>query len=262
MPTISVNNITMHYVEAGQGSPLLLLHGLGGSHEMWLSIVPELAKSHHVVAPDHRGHGQSDKPRGAYTILLFCADVLALIDSLRVERAHLVGLSMGGAIAMRLALEHPERVHSLGLVDTWGFPHPEFVGMLRQRLETLASGGFEAYADLAIPQAYSKAFIAANREALADYRARVTKLDPDSLRSALDACMTHDMHGRLGEIRTRTLVIVGSEDRLTPPYHAEYLARVIPGARLCVIQGSGHIPHLERPQEFLKILGEFFASTS
>lgn len=147
-------------------------------------------------------------------------------------------------------------------MNTWAFPHPDFLALFRQRLEALATGGFAAYADVAIPQVYSKAFIAANPQAMAEYQARVAKLDPDSLQAAVDACMTHDMRGRLGEVRTPTLVIVGSEDRLTPPVHSEYLARSIPKARLHVIEGSGHIPHLERPEEFLKSVRKFLASTS
>ena len=118
---------------------------------MWLPIVPDLARSHRVIAADHRGHGASDKPRGSYAISLFCLDWLALMDALKVDRAHLVGLSMGGAIAMRLAVEHPERVSSLVLVDTWAFPHPEFLALLRRRLERLALGDLAAYADEAYP---------------------------------------------------------------------------------------------------------------
>lgn len=262
MPRLAVNNVGMHYVESGQGSALLLLHGVGGSHEMWLPIVPELAKSRRVIAADQRGHGASDKPRGSYTISLFCQDWLALMDALKVDRAHLVGLSMGGAIAMRLALEHPQRVRSQVLVDTWAFPHPDFLALLRKRLERLASGDLAAYADEAIPQVYSPAFIAANPQAMADYRARVAKLNPDSIRAAVDACITHDMRGRQAEIKVPTLVVVGSEDRLTPPYHSEYLARTIPKAQLVVIQGSGHIPHLEKPREFLKVMADFPASSS
>lgn len=262
MPRLGVNNIGMHYVESGRGSPFLLLHGVGGSHEMWLPIVSDLARSHRVIAADHRGHGASDKPRGSYTISLFCQDWLALMGALKVDRAHLVGLSMGGAIAMRLAVEHPERVRSLVLVDTWAYSHPDFLALMRKRLERLASGDLAAYAEEAIPQVYSPAFIAANPEALAQYRARVAQLNPDSVRAAVEACMSHDMRGRQAEIKAPTLVVVGSEDRLTPLHHSEYLARTIPGARLVIIKRSGHIPHLEQPREFLKVVGDFTASTS
>lgn len=260
MPQVSVNNVAIHYTESGQGTPLLLLHGLGGSHEIWLPVIPELAKSHRVVAADHRGHGASAKPRGSYSIRLFAEDWLALMGALGIDRAHILGLSMGGAIAMRLGAEHSERVRSLALVDTWAFPHPDFLALLRQRLEALGTGDLAAYAEAAIPQLYSSEFVRANPKALADYRARVTSLDLGTLRSSVQACIDHDMQGRLQTIKAPTLVLVGSEDRLLPPFHSEYLQRSIPGARLSVIKGSGHFPHLERPREFLQALTEFLAS--
>lgn len=260
MPQISVNNVTLHYTESGQGTPLLLLHGVGGSHEIWLPVIPELAKSHRVIAADHRGHGKSAKPRGSYSIRLFAEDWVALMEAFRIDRAHVLGLSMGGAIAMQLAAEHSQRVQSLVLVDTWAFPHPDFLAMLRQRLEALATGDLAAYAEAVIPQLYSPEFIRANPKALADYRARATSLDPGTLRSSVQACMVHDMLGRLQTIKAPTLVLVGSEDRLLPPFHSEYLQRAIPGARLSVIKASGHFPHLERPREFFQAVTEFLAS--
>lgn len=260
MPTVIVNNVTMHYIQAGQGSPLLLLHGLGGSHEMWLPIVPDLARSYRVIAGDHRGHGASDKPRGQYTVRLFSDDWLALMDALKINRAHVLGLSMGGAIAMRLGVEAPQRVSSLILVDTWAHPHPDFLALLRQRLEKLAAGDLAAYAEVAIPQVYSPRFIHAHPQAMAEYRARVARANPDSLRSAIGACMSHDMQGALARIQAPTLVIVGSEDRLVPPFHSEYIQRAIPKASLRVIEESGHIPHLEAPERFLKVVREFLSS--
>lgn len=260
MPTVFVNNIAMHYAEAGQGAPLLLLHGLGGSHEMWLPVIPELARSYRVIAGDHRGHGASHKPRGQYTIRLFSDDWRAVMDALRIDRAHILGLSMGGAIAMRLAVEAPQRVRALVLVDTWAHPHPDFLAMLHQRLEKLASGDLAGYAEVAIPQVYSPRFVQANPQAIADYRARVGKANPDSLRSAVGACMSHDMQGALARIQAPTLVIVGSQDGLVPPFHSEYIQRAIPKASLTVIEGSGHIPHLEAPERFLKVVREFLSS--
>jgi len=261
MPTVFANNITMHYIEAGQGPPLFLLHGLGSSHEMWLPIVSELSRSYRVIAADTRGHGASDKPQGQYSIRLFADDWLALMDALGVERAHLLGLSMGGAIAMRLAADAPQRVRSLILVDTWAFPHPDFLAMLRQRLEKLGGGALGGYAEVAIPQVFSPGFIQANPQAIADFRARIARAGPDSLRSAIQACMSHDMRGTLARIQTPTLVLVGSEDRLLPPFHSEYLRRAISKAALTVIGGSGHIPHLEAPARFLKAVREFLAAS-
>lgn len=257
MPTLQVNNTALHAVEQGQGPPLLLLHGVGGTHEMWLPLIPELARSYRVIAGDHRGHGRSAKPGGTYTVRLFTDDWAQAMDALGIERAHLLGLSMGGAIAMRMAVEHPSRVRSLILVDTWAYPHPDFVAMLRKRLQALGAGDLEAYAEAAIPQVHSPAFIAANPRAMDEYRARVAQLDPASARAAIQACIDHDMQGACARIKAPTLVLVGSLDTLTPPYHSEYLARGIPGATLSVIEGSGHAPNREMPQRFLQVVREF-----
>jgi pimeloyl-ACP methyl ester carboxylesterase len=159
MATVAVNNIGMYYVEEGRGPALLLLHGIGGSHEMWLPVIRELSQSYRVIAADHRGHGGSDRPRGQYTIRTFADDWLGLMDALKVDRAHVLGLSMGGAIAMRLGVDAPERIRSLILVGTWAYPHP---GLMRQRLEKLARNDLEGYAEVAIPQVFSPRFIATN----------------------------------------------------------------------------------------------------
>ena len=235
MPRVLADDIHLNYVEQGRGEPpLLLLHGLGGSHEIWQPVLGPLAASRRVLAGDHRGHGGSDKPSGPYSVRLLAGDWVAAMDALGIERADLLGLSLGGAVAMRIAASHPARVRALVLVDTWACPHPEFVGMLRERLLLLAKGDMRAYAEAAIPQVYSEAFVRANPEAIDAYRARVAQSEPGSLRAAVGACIEHDMRGDLARITARTLVIVGAEDRLTPPLHSHAqslspLSRALPG---------------------------------
>ncbi len=148
MPRLFANNVHLNYVEAGTGEPpLLILHGLGGSHEMWLPLLPALARSRRVIVGDHRGHGASDKPGGAYTIDLFARDWVAALDALGVPRAHVLGLSLGGAVAMRMAADHPHRVAKLILQDTWAHPHPDFIAQLKARLALLEGGDVRGYAD-------------------------------------------------------------------------------------------------------------------
>jgi 3-oxoadipate enol-lactonase len=258
MPRLRANNVHLNYVEAGQGEPpLVLLHGVGGSHEMWQPVLPALSASRRVLAGDHRGHGGSDKPGGPYTVRLLADDWRAALGALGVQRADLLGLSLGGAVAMRLAADHPERVRKLVLVDTWGFPHPDFVGMMRERLALLERGDLRAYADAAIPQVYSDGYVREHPEAIEAYRARVARAEVASLRSAVGACVAHDMRGDLARVAAPTLVLVGRQDRLTPPYHSEYLARAIAGASLAVVDGCAHFPHLEAPETFLRMVGAF-----
>lgn len=259
MPTRFVNDISMFYVEEGRGEPLCLLHGLGGSSAMWQPVQVALARTHRVVAADHRGHGASSKPRGSYSIKLFVDDWLALMDALGVERAHLLGLSMGGAIALELAVGRPDRVRSLILEDTWAFPHPAFVSHMEARLRALDEGGLAAYADVAIPVIFSEPFARAHPEAVRGFGERLAELDPAALRAAVQACIAHDVGGRLTALDRPTLILVGGEDRLTPPLHASYLHQGIRGSHYVAIAGAGHIPHLEQPGTFLEAVQAFLA---
>lgn len=258
MPTLFANNVHLNYVEAGAGQPpRLILHGLGGSHEMWLPLLPALARSRRVIAGDHRGHGASDKPGGAYTVDLFARDWVAALDALGVARAHVLGLSLGGAVAMRLAADHPQRVAKLILQDTWAHPHPDFIAQLETRLALLEGGDVRAYADAAIAQVFSDEYARTHPDVMDAYRARAAKADPAALAAAVGACVAHDMRGALARITAPALVVVGARDRLTPAAHAEYLAAAIPGARLHRFDHSAHFPNIEEDKEFVRVVQEF-----
>jgi 3-oxoadipate enol-lactonase len=260
MPKVFANSVHLNYVEAGTGEPpLLILHGLGGSHDMWLTLLPAFARSRRVIAGDHRGHGDSDKPAGPYTVKLLAQDWIAALDALGVARAHLLGLSLGGAVAMRIAAEHPQRVAKLILENTWAHPHADFVAMLKSRLTLLENADVRAYADVAIPQIFSEDYAQRHPDVVDAYRARAAKAEPFTLAAAVDACLTHDMRGSLGSIKAPTLVMVGARDRLTPVFHGEYLAAAIPGARLRLFEGSAHFPHVEQETAFRDAVETFLA---
>jgi pimeloyl-ACP methyl ester carboxylesterase len=227
---------------------------------MWLPVMPALAASRRVIAGDHRGHGGSDKPGGPYTVALFAVDWVAAMDALSIARADLLGLSLGGAVAMRIAADHPARVGKLILLDTWGAPHPEFAAMLEERLRLLASGDVKAYVDAAIPQVFSADYVHRNPEAIEAYRTRAAQVNVESLRSAVDACLTHDMAADLRRISAPTLVLVGEADRLTPPFQAKHLASAIPGAQFHAFAGSAHFPNIETRDEFLARVEAFLSS--
>lgn len=252
-----VANVRLHYREAGVGRPLLCLHGLGSSGQIWEGLVPELARTYRVLAPDLRGHGASAKPRGGYSVRLLADDVVALLDARGVGPAAVCGLSMGGAVAQVLAVEYPERVSALVLEDTWAFATPGFATALQARIQAVRDRGLGSYADTAVLQVFSEAFRAANPQALEEYRARNAELDAEAFQSVIRGLIGFDMRGRLGTLRVPTLVVIGSEDRLTPRFHADYLLRSIPGARLEVVAGAGHIPHVEQPAAFTTLLRKF-----
>jgi len=262
MPEAFVNNVGIRYREAGQGPALVLIHGLGSSGQVWEGLFPELSRTHRVIAPDLRGHGDSAKPRGPYSIRLLADDVVLLMDHLGIAAAAVCGLSMGGAIAQVLAVERPERVEALVLEDTWAYPTPDMTRALQARIADVRERGLAYYAESAIPRVFSASFQAANPRVLEEYRARILQLDPEAFQSVIRALASFDLRGRLTVVRAPSLVVVGSEDRMTPLPHAEYISRQIPGARLEVIPGAGHIPHLEAPDVFLGLLRGFLEAPS
>ena len=202
MPALVANNVHLNYVEAGAGDPpLLILHGLGGSHEMWLPLLPVLARSRRVIAGDHRGHGASDKPGGPYTTDLFARDWVAALDALQVAKAHVLGLSLGGAVAMRMAADHPPRVAKLILQDTWAYPHPDFIEQLLARLALLRSGDVRGDADAAIAQVFSDHYARTHPDMMDAYRARAAQADPHrsprpSARVSCTTCVARSAESR------------------------------------------------------------------
>src|SRR5512143_2659596 len=124
MADITLHQTHIHFEESGTGDVVLFLHGLGSCGQDWLLQVPTFAEYYRVITPDLRGHGQSDKPQGRVRVAHLASDVLGLLDALNVECAHIVGLSLGGCVALLLALDAPQRVRSLTLVNTFAHLEP------------------------------------------------------------------------------------------------------------------------------------------
>jgi len=256
----------MFYMEAGVGEPVLLIMGFGGDHTAWGFQVGAFAARHRVIAFDNRGAGQTEAPDRPYTTRLMAADTLALMDALGIERAHVVGVSMGGMIAQELALAHPERVRSLHLGCTLARPDAYMlalntawrdmrIGLGRdQTLRTLALWLFA-------PTTY------AERPDLVEMLLQNALANPypqsvvGFLRQG-EAIDTHDAIDRLEAIRCPTLVSVGEEDILVPPRFSRDIAKRIPGAELRLVPGAGHCYFLERPEVFNEISLDFIARSS
>ena len=260
MPQITINQLQIHYEEAGSGAAILFLHGLGSCGQDWMLQVPVFQKTFRVIAPDLRGHGQTDKPQGRVRVAHLASDVLGLLDTLNVERAHVVGLSLGGCVALVLALDAPQRVRSLTLVNTFAHLEPDNPGhalMLVSRLALLGVRGLPAQAHFVAARMFPKPEQEMLRKLAAE---RIAANDITTYRRLLLAVAAFDVRSRLGEITCPTLVIAGDRDTTVPMHPKQFLAAHIPGARLEIIADSGHATPIDQPEVLNRLVLEFVES--
>ncbi|MFK0088826.1 alpha/beta fold hydrolase [Pseudomonas sp. NPDC090755] len=252
---------SLHYEEYGQGDPLVLLHGLGSSCKDWEMQVPELARHYRVILMDIRGHGRSDKPRERYSIAAFSADLLALLEQLQTGPVHLVGLSMGGMVGFQFAVDHPQWLRSLCIVNS----APEV--KRRTRSDWIWWAKRWAMARLLSLEAIGKGLAARlfPKPEQAELRRKMAQRwatnDKRAYLASFDAIVGWGVSERLGQIRCPTLVITADQD-YTPIQLKERYVRLIPQARLAVIEDSRHATPLDQPQVFNQTLLHFLATST
>lgn len=228
--------------------PLLLLNSLGTDLRLWDAQIPRLAERLRVVRSDARGHGRSDAPSGPYTVERLAGDVVALLDRLGIERTHLCGLSLGGLVALRLAAGHPERVDRavfantaarIGTAEAW-----------QARIDAVRAGGMAAIREPVLARFLSSPF-RHRRPDIARWLGEMLEATPaDGYTAACAALRDADLGPLVGTIRAPSLVIAGELDEATPPAQAEALQAAIPGSKLVLFAGTGHLSNLERPDAF------------
>ena len=261
---IRANGQELYFEEHGEGPPLVLIMGIGYDSSLWkLHQVPALSERFRVIVFDNRDVGRSSRATRAYTIADMADDVAGLQDGLEIERAHLVGLSMGSMIAQEFALRHGERVSRIVLVGPEAAParnafHP--IRAWRWVHEKDESG--EIFANEQFTWLFSSAFLRnseAVRQTIAFLGSNPHPVEPEAYARQADAYLGFDSLARLGGIAAPTLVIVGEQDLLTPPWLAREVANAIPGARFELIRGDGssHVVPLERPDEFNGLVTAF-----
>lgn len=257
---VEANGIRCFYELEGDGEEVVvLIHALGTNHRMWDRQVEVLKPRFRVLRYDVRGHGQTDKPPGPYSLELFAQDLAALLDGLGIPAAHLVGLSMGGMIAQTFALNYPGRVKSLVLADTSSRYPPESRRQFEERAAIAEAQGMGPLVEPALERWFSPEFHRAHPEVVEKYRQMLLANDPKAYAAATRAIAQLDLTSRLGAIKVPTLVIVGADDPGTPPAMAREIAAAIPGARLEVLPGR-HMTQEESAEAFNRLLLEFLES--
>ena len=263
MPKVKVSDIEMYYESIGEGDPVVLVTGYGADLFAWALQAPELSQSYKVYMIDNRGVGDTDKPDGPYTIKMMAGDVAGFFDAVGIERAHLVGHSMGGMIAQRFALDYPEKLRSLTLASTTCRPPKGSELMLMLWTDIIEKLGNEAFANNIIAWCFTHDFIDKQYDALLMMRQMMLAhfaekpLLPGPFRSQCAAITSFDVADEINSIKVPTMVLVGREDILTPPKFSEKIASRIPGSTLNVIDG-GHAYNQEVPSIFNQALLDFF----
>jgi 3-oxoadipate enol-lactonase len=257
----------LRYVEHGVGGagPVVLLHGFPLTGAMWDDLVPALADCYHVIVPDLRGHGASEAPEGPYETADHAADVVALLDTLGIEKAAVVGLSMGGYIAIQLMDRAPERLVAVVLADTMGRGDGEERRQARAaQAEGIRTQGLDAFADLVLPRMFAPSVFAERPALVERFRRTIAGQRPHAVIAALQGLASRpemlDVDA-LTNVDLPTLVLVGSEDAATTPDDSRELASAIRGSELVILQGAGHMSCWEDPVAFNAAVRRFLDRT-
>ena len=249
----------LNYEDAGTGEPLLLISGLNGLAQPWQAVAAQLARRFRVITHDHRGLGGSSAWDGPYSVDQIAADVVGLMDRLDISRAHVVGHSLGGAVAQAIAADHPSRVARLVIYASWPGPDPYFARVMTARREVLTEQGVDAFIRTGPLGIYPPPWIVEHDQAFtAALPAQIAGFvgTPTMLRR-IDACLAHDRRSSLSHIGAPTLVLGLADDASTPAHCSEEIAATIPGAVLRLLPYGGHNAHVVIPGELARELEAF-----
>jgi pimeloyl-ACP methyl ester carboxylesterase len=243
----------LYYEEAGQGEPLLMVMGLGTDHLGWMLQVPEFSKHYRVITFDNRDVGQSPQADGPYEIADMARDALALADHLELDDFHLLGMSMGGAIAQEMALQAQERLRTLTLVVTFGGGGDWATERARLWSEIRGLIDRDTHLDWLLLFGMSEDFYASPERVA--YSKQLMRANPhpqsaEAFQRQVQASGRHDVRDRLGEISVPTHVIGAEHDTLVPVWKSKELARLIPGAAYSEMANAPHALNMERAEEF------------
>ena len=272
----SLHGHRVAYRMAGSGPPLVLIHGITSSSDTWRAVWSQLAEGHTVIAPDLIGHGHSAKPRGDYSMGAFASGVRDLLAALEIGPATIVGHSLGGGVTMQFSYQFPERTQRLALVSSGGLgtgvhlllraatlPGSELVIPLLAGARVLSVGRSlgRALGGVGVQLSTDLLEMARGHASLGEHETRAAFLQ--TLRASLD------LSGQRVQALDRlylagglpVLIVWGAGDRIIPPGHGRRAHELIPGSRLEVFESSGHFPHLDRPERFVRTLEDWIETT-
>ena len=261
MPLAELTDSRCYYELHGTGSPLILIPGLGATCDLWSSVIPELSRSFSLILFDNRDVGRSLAKRPPQTLVDFTVDVIELMDHLQLDRAHVLGLSLGGIVAQRLAIDHPSRIDRLVLMscaDRFGPYLREIARLLGQALYRFPPELFRKTIELlgTSPMYFDAHAKEIEQKIADDCGAGIAR---KAVVRQLRCLGTHDAVGDDYRITAPTLVVAGDHDTLVPAYYARRMARKIPDSQFVLVPECGHNPLIERPHFVVPRIVEFLS---
>jgi pimeloyl-ACP methyl ester carboxylesterase len=260
LPVAQVGSYEIHYVEEGSGFPVVLIHGLAGDHTAWAAPMQSWSRDHRVLAFDNRGAGKSTQVDEPISTVDMARDTLALMDQVGIERAHVVGRSMGGAIAQHMALMQPERVHTLVVLASFAKLDPVGVRVLTNMRQVLEwRDDWADHARHSVANFVSPAFFNENPETIAQIEGLIggeTRLPACYVRQN-HACLEHDTLDRLAEITCPTLILAGGRDPICSLTSTRWMEDGFPNAEAVIFEESSHFFLIEQPERFMDVMGDW-----
>lgn len=235
--------------------PLVLANSLGTTLHMWDPQVARLKQQLHIIRYDSRGHGNSERANTPYTIQDLGNDLLVLLDTLQIERAHICGLSLGGMVAQWFAIHHPDRTISVVLADTAARIGTEQTW--DARIAAIKTGGMSAIRDAILGRFLSEGYRQRHPETVQEIEAMLAAADPLGYIATCEALRAADLRDLVHTISAPSLILVGELDESTPPAQARELHAAIAGSEFFIFDGVAHLANRERPEEFSQLLLDF-----
>ncbi len=262
MPKAKVDGGEIYYEETGAGEPLVFVSGLSGVGRYWQPQVPVFSARFRVITYDHRGTGGSDTLQREFSVDQMTAELVGLMDALKIERAHVVGLSTGGAIGQTLAIEQPHRLERLVMCSTWTHCDPWFRRLFEARRVMYQQCGPGLHAMFHPLWLFPPDYVNTHDAQIDEERRRSASSAPPVEVSVgrIDALLKFDRRAGLTRITTPTLIIASDNDYITPAYHAQALAQAIPQSKLEILSGGGHSVSKTRPEVFNSLVMDFLTA--
>ncbi len=263
MPSFSVNGCDIYYTEQGSGDKTMLFaHGLLMDNSMWDELVPTFAETYRVIRFDFRGQGQSSNPDNGFDMDTLVEDIAAFIQARSVHAVHYVGLSMGGMVGMRIAARYPKLLRTLVLLDTSALPEPWYK-KIKYRLMSVIVQCFGVGpvipSTLKLMFGHSTFKNPEKTNMLAHWKNKLSTLNNNILGPVMGVMLRPDASHELANIICPTLIVVGEEDGTTPMHCAQHLDAHIMDAELAVIENCGHSSALEKPEQVLALMQQFYS---